>query len=76
MWFILALLSAVFAGAVSVLVKPGLGTDATKISPNLATAIRMLVVLPLACKDGVPLQMAVAVKVMTRLLADRFAGAV
>jgi len=48
MWFILALLSAIFAGAVSVLVKPGLGEGATKISPNLATAIRMLVVLPLA----------------------------
>src|SRR3954454_23391841 len=48
MWFIYALLSAIFAGLVSVLVKPALGKDAAAISPNLGTAIRMLVVLPLA----------------------------
>lgn len=48
MWFIYALISAVFAGAVSVLVKPGLGSGETAISPNLGTAIRMLVVMPLA----------------------------
>ncbi len=48
MWFILALLSAVFGGAVSVLVKPGIGEGASRISPNLATGIRMWVVLPLA----------------------------
>src|SRR5881275_633708 len=48
MWFIYALLSAIFAGVVSVLVKPALGKDVSAISPNLGTAIRMLVVLPMA----------------------------
>lgn len=48
MWFVFALLNAVFAGAMPLLVKPGLGKDASAISPNLATAVRMLVVLPMA----------------------------
>jgi transporter family protein len=49
-WWLLALLGAFFGGLVSVLVKPGLGSEAagTKITSNLGTAIRMLAVFPLA----------------------------
>ena len=44
MWFILALLSAVFAALTSILAKVGI----EGVSSNLATAIRTLVVLAMA----------------------------
>lgn len=44
MWFIFAVLSAVFAAATSVLAKVGIGG----VDSNLATAIRTLVVLVMA----------------------------
>jgi transporter family protein len=47
-WWLLAILGALCAGAVSVLAKLGFGKDANLISANLATAVRMLVVFPLA----------------------------
>lgn len=47
-WWLAAILSALFASMVGVLAKAGFGSEATKISSNLGTAIRMLVVFPLA----------------------------
>ena len=44
MWFILALLSAVFAAATSILAKIGING----VNSNLATALRTIVVLAMA----------------------------
>ena len=45
MWFVFALLSAVFAALTSILAKVGI----TGVNSNLATAIRTMVVLVMAC---------------------------
>jgi transporter family protein len=48
MWWFFAILSALFAGLVPILAKLGFGKGDAAISSNLATAVRMLLVFPLA----------------------------
>jgi transporter family protein len=48
MWWLYAILSALFAGLVPILAKLGFGKGDAAISSNLATAVRMLLVFPLA----------------------------
>jgi len=48
MWWLYALLSALFAGLVPILAKLGFGKGDAAISSNLGTAVRMLLVFPLA----------------------------
>ena len=48
MWWLYAILSAVFAGLVPILAKLGFGKGDAAISSNLATGVRMLLVFPLA----------------------------
>ena len=67
MWFVLALLSAVFAALTSILAKVGIDG----VNSNLATAIRTIVVLVMAVFDFVRIGHRCLLAVLLQSTADR-----